>query len=353
MRGCRLLRRPGSWAGLLIRCGAPFRAVLWLRRGLARAGGTWCVLLMCERSSGSRAQTARTLPVRQRVRLRTYLGPGECVAGLIYKSFPVTGVEDAGDDLKVVGKCSDGELDWDGDVVSPAWMASAVRDFLDSYPAVRLQHDPKRPIGKGLEAWQDEQGATWLKSLIVDSEAKRLVKSGVLRAYSVGIADCQTRPSPQARRFEIYGGRLAEVSVCDSPSNARCGIKIAKSVGGQAVYVGKAYGKASRPGKASRHGKGGRLDRAVRQAERADELDVIAGWLDSPDPAVREQAGALLGRGQVVHGVKITKSGKVKVAKGAGRDLAAEAVYGAFLWSSNPQVREMVLAALGGGHDPG
>jgi hypothetical protein len=253
----------------------------------------------------------------------------------------------------VVGKCSDGELDWDGDVVSSAWMASAVRDFLDSYPAVRLQHDPKRPVGKGLEAWQDGDGATWLKSLIVDSEAKRLVRKGVLRAYSVGIADCQTRPSAKARRFEIYGGRLAEVSVVDSPSNGRCGIRIAKSVGGTVEYVGKAYGKASRPGKASKHGKGGRLDRAARQVERADELDVIAGWLDSPDPAVRERAQALLGRGQVVRGVRLTKSGRVKVTKAAGRGVSVDEVAAAFLRSSDPQVRELVFAALGGGRGPG
>jgi hypothetical protein len=176
--------------------------------------------------------------------------------------------------LKVVGKCSDGAVDHDGDIVSPQWMAAAVREFMGTYPAVRLQHRPDYPVGKGLEAWQDDQGATWLKSLIVDSKAKKLVKAGVLAAYSVGIADVQTRKSARAPRFEIVGGRLAEVSVVDSPSNARCGIRvIGKSAGGALGYVGKAFG-----------------DDPVVESLTA----FAAARLDSPDPLQRELARRVL-----------------------------------------------------------
>jgi hypothetical protein len=160
-------------------------------------------------------------------------------------------------------------------------MAQAVKDWLGSYPAVRMQHRPDYPAGKGLEAWQDSDGATWLKSLIVDDKAKKLVKSGVLRAYSVGIASPKTRPHVKASRYEIYGGRLVEVSVCDSPSNARCGIEVCKTVGGSARYVGRAWGKPPKPGKPEK--------RALAAAVAAEEAFAVA-CLEFADPAVRLRA---------------------------------------------------------------
>ena len=67
-------------------------------------------------------------------------------------------------------------------------MASAVREFMGTYPAIRLQHRPDYPVGKGLEAWQDAEGATHLKALIVDEQCKRMVRKQVLRAFSVGLS---------------------------------------------------------------------------------------------------------------------------------------------------------------------
>lgn len=198
------------------------------------------------------------------------------MAGVIFKSFPVSGVEPDGDGLKVVGKCSDGDVDFDGDVVSPAWMKQAVDDFLRGYPAIRLQHRSDYPVGKGLRAWQDASGATFLESLIVDDKAVRLVKSQVLRAYSVGIAEPKTRPHPKASRYEIYGGRLVEVSVCDSPSNARCSIEVCKSVGGVPVFTGK----VRKPPK---------LEKAARKALAAEEAYALA-CLRMSDPALRQRA---------------------------------------------------------------
>jgi hypothetical protein len=174
------------------------------------------------------------------------------VAALIYKSFPVAGIEPDGDDLKVVGKCSDGAVDHDGDIVSPSWMASAVKSWMATYPAVRFQHRADYPVGRGLEAWTDDQGATWVKALIVDDKAQKMVRRQVLRAFSVGIAEPQTRPSQKARRWEIYGGRLAEVSLVDSPSNARCGIEVCKSAGGRLEYSGKPWKKPKSAVKAAR-----------------------------------------------------------------------------------------------------
>lgn len=121
-------------------------------------------------------------------------------------------------------------------------MAAAVREFMGTYPAIRLQHRPDYPVGKGLEAWQDPEGATHLKALIVDDQAKRMVRKGVLAAWSVGLTDVQTQKSARCPRFEIVGFRLTEVSLVDSPSNARCGIQVvSKSAAGSPRYIGKAF----------------------------------------------------------------------------------------------------------------
>ena len=80
-------------------------------------------------------------------------------------------------------------------------MAKAVKDYMASYPAVRLQHRGDDPIGKGLEAWQDPDGSTWLKALIVDEQAKRMVRKQVLRAWSVGLSDPDCRKVCQGAAF--------------------------------------------------------------------------------------------------------------------------------------------------------
>lgn len=193
-------------------------------------------------------------------------------------------------DLKVVGKCSDGQEDHDGDIVSPAWMAVAVKDFLATYPAIRVQHRPDRPAGKGLEAWQDESGATWLKALIVEEAAKKMVRKQILRAYSIGVAQPDMRKTGRCRRAEIVGGRLAEVSLVDSPSNARAGITVCK--GGQ--YIGKAW-KTPKLTKSEK-----RVMALIESYEMPDDTlsahRIIEGYRNSSDPQTREMARAWYGR---------------------------------------------------------
>lgn len=180
-------------------------------------------------------------------------------------------------------------------------MAQAVKEYLSTYPAVRLQHDSRRPVGKGLEAWQDSDGATWLKALVVDPVAQKLVRKGVLTAYSVGIAEPKTRSSLKCSRWEIYGGRLMEVSLVDHPSNTRCGIQIAKSIGGIPTLVNDTY-RVTKSGKVklnkSARAAESQLEKALGQraltkAERSNGLAVM--MLDrivrtSDNPVEREYA---------------------------------------------------------------
>lgn len=162
------------------------------------------------------------------------------MAGLLYKSFPVTGTEDDGDDIKVTGKCSDGQLDLDGDIVDPGHMAVEMKRFISQLPAILLEHAP-HPAGVGLESWQDPDGSTWLKSRVVDPDAMALVRQHRVKAYSVGLRDVVTSPNPAVPRYHITKFRLSEVSLVGSPSNVRCGITVCKSKGGVPRYVGKAF----------------------------------------------------------------------------------------------------------------
>lgn len=187
-------------------------------------------------------------------------------------------------------------------------MAQAVQDFIATYPAIRLQHRGDAPIGKGLSAWQDADGSTWLKSLIVTDEAKAMVSKGILRAYSVGISSPETRKSARAPRYEIVGGRLVEVSLVDSPSNSRCGITVvSKSKGGAPGYVGTAF-KVGKSGKVkiSKSGKGKLsepelLAIGVEAAREVARDEWVAFNLVNPDPRFREWASQEAVRSRGLH----------------------------------------------------
>lgn len=178
---------------------------------------------------------------------------------LTYVSFPITKFEKTDDgDLIVIGKATDGSVDSDEQIVDPDWSAKALADWLDTGGNVRVQHQAMRdPAGKGLsvEIDRDGDGGHWVKSLVVEPVAKRLVEKGVLTAYSVGIArPVITRdPSMKARGGIVTGGSLAELSLVDRPANKNCGLMIAKAAGGsgEAEGVGAMFGDPEFLAKAS------------------------------------------------------------------------------------------------------
>jgi len=184
-------------------------------------------------------------------------------------------------------------------------MALAVKEWLATYPAVRMAHRADHPAGRGLEAWQDDQGATFLRSLIVDPAAKDLTRKAVLRAYSVGIASPEQRKSSRCPRYEIIGGRLIEVSLVDSPSNARCAIEVCKSVAGVPRYIGKVRvmaGQDPRMVKADKHLRKAAqlLGVDVRDLDAAAVVEKalrpqMAAALESANPWMREMAREVLG----------------------------------------------------------
>jgi hypothetical protein len=154
---------------------------------------------------------------------------------LTYVSFPIEKWEknDEGD-LLVYGKATDGSVDSDEQIVDPEWSAKALNDWIDTGGNVRVQHQALRdPAGKGLsvEVDRDGDGGHFVRSLVIEPVAKKLVEKGVLTAYSVGIARpvIKRDPSGKARGGIVAGGHLAELSLVDRPANKACGFILGKA----------------------------------------------------------------------------------------------------------------------------
>jgi hypothetical protein len=167
-------------------------------------------------------------------------GSGE----LTFVSFPIEKTETTADgDLLVYGKATDGSVDSDDQIVDPAFSAKAIREWLDSGGNVRVQHNPQRdPAGIGVEMESDGD-ATWVKSLVIEPVAQKLVSKGALRAYSVGIARPTIVRDQKARGGRITDGQIVEISLVDRPANKFCGIQLVKAAqDGTPEYSGEVFG---------------------------------------------------------------------------------------------------------------
>jgi hypothetical protein len=132
-------------------------------------------------------------------------------------------------DIIIWGKASDGTLDSDLQIVDPQWSESAIKTWFDTRANIRMQHDPKKPVGRGLEV-----DGHYVKALIADPDAKHKVRTKVLNDFSVGICNPDIRvgdprfshldPEHKAVRGVITGrddgiSSIGEISVVDRGSN--------------------------------------------------------------------------------------------------------------------------------------
>src|SRR5579875_2910037 len=182
---------------------------------------------------------------------------------LTYFSFPIEKREDAPGinpvdgtpDLVIWGKATDGTVDGDREIVDPEWSAAALKQWFTTGANVRMAHDGKRPVGKGLDVEITPDGH-YVKSLIADPLAKHYIRAGILNDYSVGIANPGYRHhdpelDPQGKAVRIITGRpdgssrIAELSVVDRGSNFNTRFQLVKAAGdGTPEYVGKVLGGA-------------------------------------------------------------------------------------------------------------
>jgi hypothetical protein len=170
---------------------------------------------------------------------------------MVFASFPIEKWEDGPDgSVYVYGKASTPEVDTDEQIVDDAWSGSALEKWMASGPNLRVMHNAQRdPAGSGLkvEINRDGDGAHWVKSIVDEPSAVRLVKKGHLRAYSVGIARpvIERDMTGKARGGIIRGGELAELSLVDRPANRSCTLELVKAgKSGNAEFTGTLTGDA-------------------------------------------------------------------------------------------------------------
>jgi hypothetical protein len=164
-------------------------------------------------------------------------------------SFPILKTDRTPDgDLMVYGRVTDGTVDTDNQIVNPDWSGRALKSWLTSGGNLRVQHQAMRdPAGVGLEIDidRDGDGAHWLKALVVEPVAQRLVEKGALRAFSVGIMRPKVIRHTKAIGGEIVDGEMGEVSLVDRPANRNCAFTLVKSdTSGEAQWVGELEGDA-------------------------------------------------------------------------------------------------------------
>lgn len=160
------------------------------------------------------------------------LAPDGTPTDKLYVSFPISKFEDDADgNLIVYGKATDESVDSDEQIVKGDWSGPALQKWLSTGGNVRVQHNPALyPAGKGLTVEETPDGH-YVKALVVEDTAKKLVKNKVLQAYSVGISRPQVERdiTGKARGGIIKGGEIFEVSLVDRPANKNCGITLSKS----------------------------------------------------------------------------------------------------------------------------
>lgn len=168
-------------------------------------------------------------------------GPAAAIGELTY-SFPIQKfARDEDGDLVVSGVATDGSIDSDNQIAEVGWTADALASWKATGANVRMAHDPRRPIGKGLrlEIDRDGDGKHWVHSVVVDRDAQRLIEKGVLTAYSIGIMNPVIKRDPTGRASGgiICGGEIGELSIVDRPANPSAYLQVAKSAGNGAFEL--------------------------------------------------------------------------------------------------------------------
>jgi len=128
--------------------------------------------------------------------------------------------------LVVSGYASTGEVDSDGDTITPDAMKAALPEYM-KFGAVREMHQPSA-AGTAIEAQVNDEGKTEFTAHVVDPVAVLKVETGVYKGFSIG--GKVTERDPDNKKV-IKGLNLVEVSLVDRPANPGAVFTMYKAAG--------------------------------------------------------------------------------------------------------------------------
>jgi len=134
--------------------------------------------------------------------------------------------------LTVAGYASTSSEDRAGDIIPmSAWEdKSALENYLKN-PIILFQHDHDEPIGKMVDYQVDDTGLfVEIEIFNVDQRVYKLVKEGVLKAFSVGFRMKDYKYDQEKGVFIITELELFEISVVSIPCNQDSTFSLKKSM---------------------------------------------------------------------------------------------------------------------------
>lgn len=129
--------------------------------------------------------------------------------------------------MHVSGYASSEAVDGDGEVIKAAAIKAAIPEFM-KWANVREMHQAKA-AGTVLEMQTNDDGKTWVKTHIVDSEACKKIEHKVYKGFSVG---GRVTERDETDPKTIKGISLSEISLVDRPSNPDAVFLVYKIEGG-------------------------------------------------------------------------------------------------------------------------
>ena len=153
--------------------------------------------------------------------------------------------EDSGQ-LKIVGFASTPSEDRARDVIQAAAWTKGGLDNYSKNPILLFNHNYDKPIGKA-ELIRAEEGGLYIEGTIYNAAAETyaLVKSGVLKTFSVGFLIKDAEYLDRTGGLLITDAELLEVSVVSVPCNQDATFELSKSASCEADYkkILKKFGK--------------------------------------------------------------------------------------------------------------
>lgn len=131
--------------------------------------------------------------------------------------------------IYIEGYASTNDVDRSGDVVSASVWEKGLENYLKN-PIILAYHSYSQPIGRMVEHKMDSKGL-WIKARISSAaeDVFKLVKDGVLTAFSIGFRIIDAEYNSAAEIFMIKEIELHEISVVPVPCNQNTLFNLSKA----------------------------------------------------------------------------------------------------------------------------